>query len=497
MAKFVSGSKFRRVKSQTMTPAEANYSFARDINFTRWLFWLYLVVLFLLPIPLGSNRPLFWSVFVFAVSSISLAWAAGAIGGVTRWHRSMRPALLPVAILALFVAWSGMKVVAGYFYLNPMNLSGQPEVLQAPSTTALQPGSFFYTASWHDSADALLLSIGLLLLAFLTVVLVCSTRRVLQVLSVLVLAGLVQAIYGSFMLLSGTEWGFFEPKQFGRGLATGTFINRNHFANLLVLSLSAGTGLLLAQMDLRGYETMRQRLRSFLKSMLGPKARLRVFMIVTVIALVLSRSRMGNASFFAALSIVGLFAIWRLRQPSRPLVVLVMSVLIIDIFVIGTWFGVEQVIDRIQQTVQVQPDQEWLVQDKNRIDADRESINIIMQAPWTGWGGGTFYTVYPAWRGDDQMFMDHAHNDYLEFAIEYGLPGLLLLACFIFLCARRAAQGLVDRNDAQTFGIAFASLMAMVAMLIHATVDFSLQIPANAAWFVVLCILPFRAKFQP
>jgi hypothetical protein len=33
--------------------------------------------------------------------------------------------------------------------------------------------------------------------------------------------------------------------------------------------------------------------------------------------------------------------------------------------------------------------------------------------------------------------------------------------------------------------------MAMVAMLVHATVDFNLQIPANAAWFIVLCLLPF------
>jgi O-antigen ligase len=292
------------------------------------------------------------------------------------------------------------------------------------------------------------------------------------------------------MMLSGVDWGFFAPKDFGRGLATGTYINRNHYANLLLLALSAGIGLLLARMDLRGAGTARQRMRGFLRAALGSKAWLRIFIVVTVIALVLTRSRMGNAAFFAAITAVGLLALWRLRKPSRPLLVLVVSVLIIDIVVVGTWFGVEQVIDRIQKTVQIQDD-EWVVRDKNRIDVSRESLDIISRRPVMGWGGGTFYTVYPAWRGDDQKFMDHAHNDYLEFAVEYGLVGLGLLGCFLLLCVLRAARGLEDRSRPKAFGVSFASLMAITGMMIHATVDFSLHIPANAAWFMVLCVLPY------
>ncbi|NNK37411.1 MAG: O-antigen ligase family protein [Xanthomonadales bacterium] len=434
---------------------------ARDINFTRWLFRAYLLLLFLVPLPLGSNRPLFWSLLVTAVAALTLIWGVGWFSGVARWPSRIRGAKWAFILLAGFVVWAGAR---GYF------------------TTEIAPTS-----------DSLLLSIGFLLLAFLTIALVRSKRRALLVLYTLVLAGLLQAIYGSLMMLSGVEWGFFAQKEFNRGLATGTFVNRNHYANLLVLSLSAGFGLLLAQMNLQGAQNMRQRLRSLLQAALGPKARLRIYMVVTVIALVLTRSRMGNASFFAALTLVGLFAWWRLRLPSRPLMVLVISVLVIDVFVVGTWFGVEQVIDRLQKTVQVEQN-EWVIQDKNRIDTDRESLQIIRQKPIAGWGGGSFYTVYPAWRGDDQMFMDHAHNDYLEFAVEYGLVGLALLGVFVLLCFLQAARGLRDRDTPRTFGFSFASAMAIVAMMIHASVDFNLQIPANAAWFIVLCILPFTIR---
>jgi O-antigen ligase len=447
-----------------MSPHPNHQQTSRDINFTRWLFRAYLALLFLIPLPLGSNRPIFWSTMVAAIASLTLVWLGGWLGGVARWPHAMKRARWVLLTLALFVGWAALQLIW-------------------PLTVDLQA-----------SADSLLLSIGLLLLAVLTIILVRSKRRALQLLYTLVLAGLIQAVYGSIMLLSGAEFGFLQHKEYGLGVATGTFINRNHYANLLMLSLSAGVGLLLAQMDLRGAPNMRQRLRSLLQAALGPKARLRIYMVVMVIALVLTRSRMGNTAFFAAITVVGLFALWRLRNPSRPLMVLVVSVLIIDIFVVGTWFGVEQVIDRIQQTVEVQADDSWVVKDGNRIDADRETLDIISKAPLSGYGGGTFYTVYPVWRGSDQKFMDHTHNDYLEFVVEYGLVGGVLLAWFLFLCLRQAAKGLENRDRARRLGICFASLMAMVAMMIHATVDFSLHIPANAAWFVVLCMLPFSLR---
>jgi putative inorganic carbon (HCO3(-)) transporter len=173
----------------------------------------------------------------------------------------------------------------------------------------------------------------------------------------------------------------------------------------------------------------------------------------------------------------------------------VISVLIVDVFMVGTWFGMEQVIDRIRNTVSTEQE-EWVIRDQGRLDADRESIDIIMRSPVIGMGGGSFYTVYPAWRGSDQGYMDHTHNDYLEFTVEYGIVGTLLLAWFLLLCIKKSSKGLEDRDKPEQFGIAFAALMAIVAMMIHASVDFSLQIPANAVWFTVLCMLPFCHRPQ-
>jgi hypothetical protein len=44
-------------------------------------------------------------------------------------------------------------------------------------------------------------------------------------------------------------------------------------------------------------------------------------------------------------------------------------------------------------------------------------------------------------------------------------------------------------------GMSFACIMGVVAILIHSWVDFNLQIPANAALFVVLLALGWISLF--
>ncbi|MBT8151711.1 MAG: hypothetical protein KJO62_09940, partial [Gammaproteobacteria bacterium] len=82
-----------------------------------------------------------------------------------------------------------------------------------------------------------------------------------------------------------------------------------------------------------------------------------------------------------------------------------------------------------------------------------------------------------------------AHNDYIEFASEFGLPGFALLGLVVIyaLCSSIVAQ--FTRRDRLMRGMGFAGTMGIVAMLIHSTVDFNLQIPANAALFMVVLAL--------
>jgi O-antigen ligase len=96
------------------------------------------------------------------------------------------------------------------------------------------------------------------------------------------------------------------------------------------------------------------------------------------------------------------------------------------------------------------------------------TLQMIRQRPWTGFGLGTYATVYPQFATfDTGLIVDHAHNDWAEWAAEGGVPMLVLMlsvAVATFRPALRSGWGL-----------------GIHAVFLHSLVDFPLQIPAIAA----------------
>ncbi len=115
---------------------------------------------------------------------------------------------------------------------------------------------------------------------------------------------------------------------------------------------------------------------------------------------------------------------------------------------------------------------------------------IIADYPIMGSGGGSFYSIFPSYKKADVFaFYDQAHNDYLQTLVEYGFVSFSCLVAIVLLCFFTAAVVIKKRNNAIYKGAAFASLMAIIGMLIHMSVDFPLQAPANASYFIVFLAL--------
>ena len=100
---------------------------------------------------------------------------------------------------------------------------------------------------------------------------------------------------------------------------------------------------------------------------------------------------------------------------------------------------------------------------------------------------GSFYSAYPMYGSEEvYLLLEHAHNDYAEFAAEFGLPAFALLGLVVLLALKSSLTALFRRRDTFMRGMGFAATMGIVAILIHSAVDFNLQIPANATLFMVL-----------
>ena len=201
--------------------------------------------------------------------------------------------------------------------------------------------------------------------------------------------------------------------------------------------------------------------------------------------LVLTHSRMGNVGFFSSMLAAGVLALLLFRNSPRPLVVLIVSLVIIDIFIVGAWFGLEKVQKRLMET---------RIETEQRIDVDYYALGQAKDFLLVGSGAGTFYTIFPYYRQQDiQKFYDHAHNDYLELISESGVIGVAPLGAAVLWCFIMALVAQRRRQDPLLKGMAFAATMGIIAIGIHSAVDFNLQIPANAALFMVLLAFPWLA----
>ena len=447
------------------------------------LFLGLVAILVAAPLPLASNRP--WALGMLAMA----IWALLSLGAIY-WtlHRGELAARLAaggwaVACLTGFC----MLVAAQLPELAPemrrwfvgTTTSGGPLSLD-PASTRL----YLLTAATH-------------LGGFLaTLLLVHERRHLLGLAAALVVSGLVQSIVGVGRLAYGDTY-VYLGEDFAPDRALGTFANSDHLANYLALCLSLGLGLLLARFELQAPARNRyERWVRLLDFMLSTKMLLRLMLIVMVIALVLTRSRMGNLAFFTSLLVVCSMLAWRSPQLRRGALWLVASLLVVDLLVVGEWVGLDRVVQRLEQTSVT--DARKKASDSEETFEQRQAgaldaLAMVRERPLSGFGGGTFYTAFPLFKGPKAYGgrYDHTHNDYVEIAADTGLVGLSLLAAVVLLAARRIAQLMRDEEPRHHRGLATGLAMALSVMLMHSLVDFPLQIPANALTFSVLLATAF------
>ncbi len=100
-----------------------------------------------------------------------------------------------------------------------------------------------------------------------------------------------------------------------------------------------------------------------------------------------------------------------------------------------------------------------------------------------GSGLGTFEKVYRLFEPPSEVgpvYISHAHNDYLELAVEMGLPGIVLMLLFLAWWGRTAWQ--VGRSHAFD-QYAAAGVISTATILIHSAVDFPLRTAAVSGLF--------------
>ena len=439
---------------------------SRAVAGTRWIFVAYLALMVWAPVPLGSNRAWSWSLLECWVFLLTIWWLWGVIRRRRAWGSVFREAWPMLACAGLWLAYVWLQLlplpIGLLEWLSPQSARWHAAAA-FPDAVAAAP----LTLDRYATLESAFKSTAYVLFFALSLALLASRDRIRIAAYVVVISGILQAWYGA--------WGALQNFN---DVASGTFVNRNHFAAYLVMCLSVGIGVLIATLTGARSDSWGRFFRKIAQWIITPKMALRLGLLVMVIALVLTRSRMGNSSFFISLLITGVIGLVLSRHATKSMVVLFVSLIAIDLLVVGTYFGTQRVVERIVQTT---------ADTEDRGQVAGYALEMWKDFPVLGSGLGSFPYVFPRYSKEATIgTYTHAHNDFLEFAAETGAIGISLLGVMVLLSFAAALRAHYLRSDPLMRGISFAAMMGIIALMIHSTVDFNLQIPANALTFMLI-----------
>ncbi len=266
----------------------------------------------------------------------------------------------------------------------------------------------------------------------------------------------------------------------------GPYGNRNHFAGLAGMTFPLVLAMFLYNKPHVNYSGFRIRLAEFFSyKSANTYFLLGVGLVLVGVAVFLSLSRGGIISLSLSICLFGVLLVVRKTDRGRGL--LVLSLFSMVLLTVG-WFGWEPIFDRFNRIRN--PGGEISEQ---RVHVWKDSLGAIRDYPLTGTGFGTFTDAYKGYRTlPGNIVYTHAHNDYIELAVEGGVIAASLAAWFLISILSTYRQFL-RRRDPFCIYLYLGGLTGLVAILIHSITDFNMHIGANGLYFFFICAICISA----
>ena len=117
-----------------------------------------------------------------------------------------------------------------------------------------------------------------------------------------------------------------------------------------------------------------------------------------------------------------------------------------------------------------------------------------------GAGFGTFDPVYRHFEPDallSTIYLNQAHNEPVQLAMEGGVPALLLLFLFLMWWTRAALRAVRPRESASRRALALAMTATTLILMLSSLVDYPLRTPLLSGLFAIACVELVRSQRRP
>ena len=335
------------------------------------------------------------------------------------------------------------------------------------------------TPTLSIAPDLTLGRVFLIFIAAMLFFLVSSHCRTKLTLKLALLAVIVAALGNA--ILSFVE--FFTTGSTGADgwlVFVGAFLNRNHFGFMMVMGILSCMGLMAAI----AAEDDRKKRRKGIENNTSLMIPVALIGFLLVAALILSLSR--GAFMGATVGMLFFGGVWLMKSHdahgrNRQVMMVLLSMTALTL-VLAMPFAMTALTERYEAILgsDLSLNDRWLVW--------KGTVRVIKDYWLTGCGLGAFPKVIEGYdcgvRGGQLVV--HAHNDYLEFMAEMGVPITvliyLLMAFFWLFSLRRCLHD----HDGAFRWLGIGALSAILGCAVHELFDYNLQAYSNTMLYAVL-----------
>ncbi len=443
----------------------------RGFTFEQIVFWAFVAGLAWAPLLYGGNLLLNWGVNGVIFPGLVAVYEISLLLRKARHPVGINRVALPAALFAAACLWTVFQMQTGDWvpFVHPIwAMASQALGKPLPASISVNRG---------------LTEMGLLRLVtaasvfWLALQLLRNGERAGLFMTAIVVIATAYAIYGLAALAFG-PFAFLQiPIREGR--VSSTFVGYNSYATYAGMGLIVAVGLIadrFATVIRDSAGSWRHQLAGLI-DFAGYRALwLTAAAFLIAVAFILTGSRGGTLA-----TAMGFFCFGVLRPSGskgglRVRLVMALTGLAAITAIVAVFGGV------LASRFEVSG-----LSDANRLAVYRLTIHSILDAPWQGFGYGTFIDVFPMYR-DASVSLNgmwsQAHSTYLEVFQGLGLIfGSMLIAC-VGLLGLRCAMAVAKRQK----NVIIPRIAAAATVLVgcHALVDFGLQIQAVALTFVAI-----------
>lgn len=410
-----------------------------------WLLVVFLVIVFLMG---GASRTDALSLVILRPLSVILC--AAALLTLRREHlREGRGLLILMGTLFLFAALHLVPLPPGLWH----GLPGREEIAAIDALAGLgdvwRPVTLTPLNGWH-ALSSLFAPLAVILLG-----LQMPVHERYQMLTVIIAMAVVSGIMGILQIVGSTDSAFYTYRITSPGWATGLFANRNHGALLLAMLLP-----IMAVFASTPDGTQEKQ-----------NSRRLVAIAVAVVLLPLVLISGSRAGLFLAIFGLGAAAlIYRRPVDGRtvrrgekrflaglaPLAAVTGIVLIATLTIV---YSRAKSLDRLLGSTATED---------SRFDYWAVAVDMVWKYFPVGSGSGSFAEAYQIVEPDKLLnltYLNRAHNDWLEVAVTFGLPGIVLMALVLAAYLRRSYQ-VWTGGGARRRSVQFARMASILLLMI-------------------------------